>query len=134
MAVRGIHHVGVAVEDVDDAVELYARLFGAEVEEREVLPDQGVAAASLRVGHDRVELLAPLEAETPVGRFIASRGPGVHHVAFTVDDVGAELARLEAGGAELVDRTPRRGAFGTTVAFVHPHAAGGVLAELVSDG
>jgi len=134
MAVKGIHHLGVAVEDVDGAVELYGQLFGAELVQREVLGDQGVAAASLRVGADRIELLAPLGPDTPVGRFLANRGPGMHHVAFAVDDVGAELARLEAGGAELVDREPRPGAFGTTVAFVHPHAAAGVLAELVSDG
>lgn len=133
MAVKGIHHLGMAVEDVDGAVALYGRLFGAELEQREVLGDQGVTAASLRVGADRIELLAPLGPDTPVGRFLVNRGPGMHHVAFAVDDVGAELARLAADGAELVDREPRPGAFGTTVAFVHPHAAGGVLAELVSD-
>lgn len=134
MAVKGIHHVGVAVEDVGGAIELYARLFGAELEGREVLAEQGVDAASLRVGDGRIELLAPLGPDTAVGRFVASRGPGMHHLAFAVDDVGAELARLDADGAELVDREPRPGAFGTTVAFVHPHATGGVLAELVSDG
>lgn len=133
MGAKGIHHVGVAVEDVEAAVELYARLFGAELEAREVLPDQGVDAASVRVGDDRLELLAPLHADSAVGKFMAARGPGMHHVAFAVDDVGSELARLEAGGIELVDREPRAGAFGTTVAFVHPHGAGGVLAELVSD-
>ena len=131
MAVTGIHHVGVAVDDVDDAVELYARLFGAEVEQRESLDDQGVDAVSLRVGEGRIELLGAQGPDTPVGRFLASRGPGMHHVAFAVDDVGAELDRLAEAGVELIDEMPRRGAFGKTVAFVHPHAAGGVLAELV---
>ncbi|HZT15112.1 MAG TPA: methylmalonyl-CoA epimerase [Gaiellaceae bacterium] len=134
MAVKGIHHLGVAVEDLAGAAALYARLFGAELERREELPDQGVDVASLRVGDSHIELLSPLAADTPVGRFLAGRGPGMHHVAFAVEDVGAELVRLRAGGAELVDDEPRPGAFGTTVAFVHPNAAGGVLAELVSDG
>ena len=134
MAVKGIHHVGVAVEDVDGVVELYRQLFGAELEERELLEEQGVDAASLVVGDSRIELLGALGPETPVGKFLADRGPGMHHVAFAVDDVGDELRRLAARGTELVDSSPRPGAFGTTVAFVHPHAAAGVLAELVSDG
>jgi len=132
MAVNGIHHLGVAVEDVDGAIELYTRLFGAEVEQRESLDDQGVDAVSLRVGESHIELLGAHGPDSPVGRFIASRGPGMHHVAFAVDDVGEELERLAGDGVELIDATPRHGAFGTTVAFVHPHAAGGVLAELVS--
>ncbi|MBV8079059.1 MAG: methylmalonyl-CoA epimerase [Actinobacteria bacterium] len=134
MAVREIHHLGVAVEDLDAAVETYRRLFGAEMEHRETVEEQGVEAASMRVGDSRVELLAALGPDTPVGRFLAQRGPGMHHVAFEVDDVGAELGRLAAGGAELVDERPRRGLFGLEVAFLHPDATGGVLAELVSDG
>jgi methylmalonyl-CoA/ethylmalonyl-CoA epimerase len=134
MAAQDIHHVGVAVADLDRAVDTYRRLFGAEVEHRDTVDDQGVEAASLRVGHGRVELLAALGPETPVGRFLAKRGPGLHHVAFEVDDVGAELARLAAGGTELIDQEPRRGLFGLQVAFIHPDAAGGVLAELVSRG
>lgn len=133
MAVKGIHHVGVAVDDVGRAVDLYRRLFGAELEERERLEEQGVDAVSLRIGESRIELLGALGPETPVGKFLADRGPGMHHLAFAVDDVGGELERLAQDGAELVDQAPRPGAFGTTVAFVHPHAAGGVLAELVSD-
>jgi|SRR5579862_4105462 methylmalonyl-CoA/ethylmalonyl-CoA epimerase len=134
MAVKGIHHVGVAVDDVGRAVDLYTRLFGAELEERERLEEQGVDAVSLRVGDSRIELLGALGPETPVGKFLADRGPGMHHLAFAVDDVRGELDRLARDGAELVDQAPRPGAFGTTVAFVHPHATGGVLAELVSDG
>jgi len=134
VAVREIHHVGVAVADLDEAVETYRRLFGAELEHRETVPSQGVEAASLRVGGGRLELLAALGPETPVGKFLATRGPGMHHLAFAVDDVGAELDRLAADGAELIDDEPRTGLFGLEVAFVHPHATGGVLAELVSSG
>ena len=134
MAASGIHHVGVAVADLDEAVDRYRRLFGAELEQRETVADQGVEAVSLRVGDGRVELLGALGPETPVGRFLATRGPGMHHVAFEVDDVASELERLAADGAELIDETPRRGAFGLEVAFVHPDATGGVLAELVSRG
>jgi methylmalonyl-CoA epimerase len=130
---RGIHHVGIAVADLDAAVEAYQTLFGAELEHRETVPDQGVEAASLRVGAGRIELLASLGPETPVGKFLANRGPGMHHVAFEVDDVAAELERLAAGGVELIDEHPRRGLFGLQVAFVHPAATGGVLAEFVSD-
>jgi methylmalonyl-CoA/ethylmalonyl-CoA epimerase len=129
----GIHHVGIAVQDLDGAVRTYADLFGAEVEHRATVSDQGVEAASLRVGSGRIELLRPLEPDGPVGRFIARRGPGLHHVAFAVTDLAAELERLRAQGVSLVDERPRRGLFGLQVAFVRPEATGGVLAELVSD-
>src|SRR5918994_2986156 len=130
MEARGIHHLGVAVEDLDEAVTTYERLFGARVEHRDTVAEQGVEAASLRVGESRVELVASLGAETPVGRFLASRGPGMHHVAYEVDDVRSSLADLEREGAELIDAEPRRGLFGLEVAFVHPDSAHGVLAEL----
>jgi methylmalonyl-CoA epimerase len=134
MGARGIHHLGVAVADLDEAVERYRRLFGAELEHRETVAEQGVEAASLRVGSSRVELLASLGPETPVGKFLAKRGPGMHHVAFEVDDVGSELERLAADGAELIDKEPRQGLFGLQVAFIHPDATGGVLSELVARG
>jgi methylmalonyl-CoA epimerase len=130
---RGVHHLGVAVDDLDAAIERYASLFGATVEHRERVEEQGVEAASLRVGGSRLELLEPLGADTPVGRFISKRGPGMHHVAFEVADVGAELERLRVQGVELIDEAPRRGLFGLQVAFVHPQATGGVLAEFVGD-
>jgi methylmalonyl-CoA/ethylmalonyl-CoA epimerase len=130
---NGIHHLGIAVEDLDAAIATYEQLFGARVEHRETLPDQGVEAASLQVGDSRIELLHALGPDTPVGRFLAGRGPGMHHVAFHVDDLTAELARLSAEGTRLIDESPRRGLFGLQVAFVHPEATGGVLAELVSD-
>ena len=132
MESRGIHHLGVAVSDLDEAVATYERLFGARVEHRDTVSEQGVEAASVRVGASRVELLAPLSAETPVGRFLASRGPGMHHVAYEVEDILGSLADLEAAGAELIDAAPRRGLFGLQVAFVHPDAVHGVLSEVVS--
>jgi len=124
----------VAVEDLDEALETYARLFGAEVEHRARVEEQGVEAAAVLVGSGRVELLAPLGEETPVGRFLASRGPGMHHVAYEVDDVQSELDRLAAAGADLIDEEPRQGLFGLQVAFVHPDAVHGVLTEVVSVG
>jgi methylmalonyl-CoA/ethylmalonyl-CoA epimerase len=131
---RGIHHLGLAVTDLDEAVATYERLLGATVEHRDSVPDQGVEAASLRLGSGRIELLAPLGADTPVGRFLASRGPGMHHVAYEVDDLGASLSELRAAGAELIDEEPRIGLFGLQVAFVHPDAVHGVLTEVVSRG
>jgi methylmalonyl-CoA/ethylmalonyl-CoA epimerase len=131
---HGIHHLGVAVDDLDSALATYERLFGAELEHRETVEEQGVEAASLRIGSDRVELLAALGEDTPVGKFLSKRGPGMHHVAYEVDDVGAALDELAAEGAELIDARPRRGLFGLQVAFVHPDAVHGVLAEIVSVG
>ena len=132
MVARGIHHLGVAVQDLDEALATYERLFGAELEHRAEVEEQGVEAAAVLVGSGRVELLAPLGDETPVGRFLAKRGPGMHHVAYEVADVRAELDRLSGEGAELIDSEPREGLFGLQVAFVHPDAAHGVLTEVVS--
>jgi methylmalonyl-CoA/ethylmalonyl-CoA epimerase len=129
----GIHHVGIAVDDLDAAIVRWTALFGATLEHRERVEDQGVEAASLRIGESRIELLAALGDETPVGKFLAKRGPGVHHVAFETADVAAELGRLKADGVALIDEAPRRGMFGLQVAFVHPEATGGVLAEFVGN-
>jgi methylmalonyl-CoA/ethylmalonyl-CoA epimerase len=134
VAPRGIHHLGVAVDDLDEALLTYRRLFSAELEHRETVPDQGVEAAAVRVGASTVELLGSLGPETPVGKFLARRGPGMHHVAYEVDDLDEELARLTAEGVELIDNEPRPGLFGLEVAFIHPHADHGVLSELVSGG
>ena len=134
MEPRGIHHLGVAVDNLDQAVTTYERLFGAHVEHRETVSEQGVEAASVRLGESRVELMASLGEETPVGKFLAKRGPGMHHVAYEVEDVNVALGELAAEGAELIDAQPRRGLFGLEVAFVHPDAVHGVLAEIVSDG
>jgi len=132
--VRGIHHVGVAVADLEEAIATYERLFQARLERRDMLEDQGVMAASLLVGESRVELLEPTGEDTPVGRFLAKRGPGVHHVALETDDVAAVLEDLAATGAKLIDDAPRQGLFGLEVAFVHPDAVHGVLTEVVSSG
>ena len=134
MGAKGIHHLGLAVEDLDEAISTYERLFGAELEERATQDEQGVEAASLRVGPNQVELLSALAADTPVGRFLSRRGPGMHHVAYEVDDLPGELARLEGEGAELIDSAPRPGLFGMQVAFVHPESVHGVLSELVARG
>ena len=132
MRALGIHHVGVAVEDLDRALATYVDVLGGTLEHREALADQGVEAAAVLVGADRVELLAATGEDTPVGRFVATRGPGMHHIAYVVDDVGAAVHELAAAGLELIDEAPRRGLFGLEVAFVHPDAVHGVLTEVVS--
>ena len=134
MALRGIHHVGVAVTDLDEAIATYERLFGATVEHRDALAEQGVEAAALLVGQGRVELLEPTGEDTPVGRFLARRGPGMHHVALETDDVAATVRELSEAGAQMIDTKPRRGLYGLEVAFVHPDAVHGVLTEVVSGG
>ena len=134
MEVRAIHHVGMAVTDLEEALATYERLFGARLEHRDRLGEQGVEAASVLVGGGRIELLAATGDDTPVGRFLARRGPGMHHVAYEVDDVGAALRELSAAGAQLIDPEPRRGLYGLQVAFVHPDAVHGVLTEVVSGG
>lgn len=134
MPARGIHHIGIAVRDLDEAVATYEQLLGAVVEARETLFAQGADAVALRVGDGRVELLAALDDDTPIGRFLARRGPGMHHLAVEVEDLPAELARLEADGVHLIDREPEPGLYGLQVSFVHPDAAHGVLVELVTRG
>jgi methylmalonyl-CoA/ethylmalonyl-CoA epimerase len=129
--VRALHHVAFAVDDLDDAVETYRTLFGAEVELRDRLEEQGVEAVYLRLGSGRVELVSPLGEDTPVGRFLARRGPGMHHVGIAVDDVTAAAAELAGGGANVIDPEPRRGLGGHEVVFVHPDSLHGVLAEVV---
>jgi methylmalonyl-CoA/ethylmalonyl-CoA epimerase len=126
-----IDHVGVAVEDIDEALGLYRDGLGLPVEHREVVDEQGVDAVLLGVGDGHVELLAPLGAQTPVGRYLERRGPGLHHVAYAVEDIDAELERLRAAGLRLIDERPRTGIRGSRVAFVHPGSVGGVLTEVV---
>jgi methylmalonyl-CoA/ethylmalonyl-CoA epimerase len=129
--VPSVHHVAFAVEDLDAAVETYRTLFGAEVELRGRLEEQGVEAVYMRLGSGRIELVAPLGADTHVGRFLASRGPGMHHVGIGVADVAAAIDELAASGAEVIDSEPRAGLGGHLVFFVHPHSLHGVLAEVV---
>jgi methylmalonyl-CoA/ethylmalonyl-CoA epimerase len=130
VAYRGIHHLGFAVENLDEAVSTYERLLGAELEARD--EGEGLRAANVLVGGGRIELLEPQNEETAIGKFIAKRGPGMHHVAYAVDDIDAELAALRAGGAELIDERPRPGLFGHQIAFAHPESVHGVLTELVA--
>jgi len=126
-----IDHVGIAVEDIDSALPLYRTAFGMELVHRETVAEQGVDAALLDVGDGHVELLQPLGPETAVGKFLARRGPGLHHVAYRVDDIDAALAALAAAGLRLIDETPRIGIRGSRVAFLHPASTGGVLTEIV---
>jgi methylmalonyl-CoA/ethylmalonyl-CoA epimerase len=126
-----IDHIGVAVEQIEPALEFYRDSFQLVLAHREVVADQGVEAALLDVGEGHVELLAPLGAETPVGRFLARQGPGLHHVAYQVTDIDATLAKLKQAGLELIDQQPRIGIRGSRVAFMHPRATAGVLTEIV---
>ena len=126
-----IDHVGVAVEDLDSALALYEGTFGMPVAHRETVSDQGVEAVLLDVGDGHVELLRPHGEDTAVGRFLARRGPGLHHVAYRVDDIDAALAQLREQGVELIDSEPRTGIRASRVAFLHPRATGGVLTEIV---
>src|SRR5947209_10830763 len=126
-----IDHIGVAVEDLDAALTLYRDSLAMPLVHRETVDQQGVEAALLDVGDGHVELLEPLGPETPVGKFLAKRGPGLHHVAYRVADVAETLAQLAAAGVRLIDEQPRRGIRGSRVAFLHPGSTGGVLTEIV---
>jgi methylmalonyl-CoA epimerase len=126
-----IDHIGVAVDDLDAALALYEREYAMSLVHREVVDDQGVEAVLLDVGENHVELLRPLAEDTPVGKFLAKRGPGLHHVAYQTPDIEAELGRLSAAGLRLIDATPRTGIRGSRVAFLHPASSGGVLTEIV---
>ena len=126
-----VDHIGVAVEDLDAAIALHEEAYGMAVAHREVVEAQGVEAVLLDVGENHVELLRPLDGETPVGRFLSKRGPGLHHVAYQVSDVQAALDTLRERGLRLIDETPRTGIRGSRVAFLHPESSGGVLTEIV---
>jgi methylmalonyl-CoA epimerase len=126
-----VDHIGVAVEDLDAAIALHEQTYEMTLVHREVVEEQGVEAVLLDVGENHVELLRPLGEETPVGRFLAKRGPGLHHVAYQVTDVQATLATLRDRGLRLIDEQPRTGIRGSRVAFLHPASSGGVLTEIV---
>ena len=126
-----IDHVGVAVEDIEAAVALYRDTLGMPLVHRETVTEQGVEAALLDVGDGHIELLAPLGPDTPVGKFLSKRGPGLHHVAYRVPDADGALNQLAAAGMRLIDETPRIGIRGSRVAFLHPASTGGVLTEIV---
>ena len=126
-----IDHVGIAVADLEAAIAVHEATYGMPLVHRETVESQGVEAVLLDVGESHVELLRPLAEDTPVGRFLAKRGPGLHHVAYGVDDIEAALRALKAQGVRLIDEAPRTGIRGTRVAFLHPAASGSVLTELV---
>lgn len=130
-SVTGVHHVGIAVADLDESIRLYTTALGAELVHRAVNEKEGLEAAFLRVGEGEVELMAPLREDSPVGKFVARRGPGLHHIAYGVADLEGALAAARAAGLELIDATPRAGMHGARIAFVHPKSVGGVLTELV---
>lgn len=126
-----IDHIGIAVEDIDAGIELYEKSFGMELSLCETVEEQGVEAALLNVGEGHVELMAPTGPDTPVGKFLAKRGAGMHHVAYAVDDIDSTLERLAAAGIELIDAKARVGIGGSRVAFLQPRSTGRVLTEIV---
>jgi methylmalonyl-CoA epimerase len=126
-----IDHTGVAVDDLDAAIKLYEEVLGMPLVHRETVAEQGVEAVLLDVGDGHVELLSPLGEDTPVGKFLARKGPGLHHVAYAVEDIEATLEQLSAAGVELFDAKPRVGIRDSLVAFLHPRSTGGVLTEIV---
>ena len=126
-----IDHIGVATDDLDGAIALYEETLGMPIAHRETVESQGVEAVLLDVGDGHVELLRPLGADTPVGRYLEKKGPGLHHVAYAVEDIDGTLGKLREAGVELIDSEPRTGIRDSRVAFVHPKSTGGVLTELV---
>ena len=126
-----IHHVGVAVADLDESIRMYESAFGAELVHRAISETDGLEAAFIRTGSGEVELLSALRDDSPVGKFLARRGPGLHHVAFAVEDIEEALAEAREAGVQAIDAVPRLGMHGTRIAFLHPKSMGGVLTELV---
>ncbi len=126
-----LHHVGVAVADLEPAIQLYTSLFGADLTHRGRNEKDGLEAAFLQMGDAEIELLAPLREDSAVGKFLAKRGPGMHHVAYAVSDIRQAMADARSAGLELIDAEPRMGMHGTLIAFVHPKSVGGVLTEFV---
>jgi methylmalonyl-CoA/ethylmalonyl-CoA epimerase len=131
MVLTRIHHVGVAVADLDQSIELYRSALGAKLVHRSRNSEEGLEAAFLHTGDGEVELMSATRADSPVGKFLAKRGPGLHHVAYGVTDIKKALADAQAAGLELIDAVPRMGMHGSLIAFVHPKSMGGVLTELV---
>ena len=126
-----LHHVGLAVTNLEEAITLYRDVFGAELIDRQENEKEGLEAAFLKVGDAELELMSPLREDSPVGKFVAKRGPGMHHVAFGVSDLDRSLGEARQAGLELIDAEPRVGMHGSRIAFIHPKTTGGVLTELV---
>ncbi len=134
MQLNRLDHVGIAVSDLAAARDLYERVLGLEAAHEEIIEDQGVHEVLYRLGDAWVQLVSPLGPDTPVGRFLAKRGEGLHHVGYSVANVATALGELQAAGVETIDEAPRIGSGGTTIAFAHPKSAHGVLIELVEEG
>jgi methylmalonyl-CoA epimerase len=126
-----IDHIGIAVKSLTDAVKVYENTLGLKVAGYETVEDQGVNLAMIPLGDSRIELLEPLHAQSPIEKFMAKRGEGIHHIAVSVDNIEEALARFKAAGARLIDAVPRRGAHNSKIAFIHPSSTNGVLLELV---
>lgn len=126
-----VDHIGIATRRIDEALALWREALGLEIDSTEEVTEQGVRVAMLAIGESHIELLEPLDENSPVGKFLERRGPGIHHIAVRVADIRTALANLKEKGARLIDETPRTGASGSLVAFVHPSSANGVLLELV---
>ncbi len=130
----GIDHIAIAVEDLDEATRTWRDLLGLRVGPRETVEEQGVEVQMMYAGETRVELMRATRPDSPVGHFLAKRGPGMHHLALAVDDCNSAISAVATGGGRLIDGEPRAGVHGTRVAFLHPKSAGGVLTELVEGG
>jgi methylmalonyl-CoA/ethylmalonyl-CoA epimerase len=128
-----INHIGIAVHNIEEAAKFYTEVLGLKLEGVQEVPDQKVKVAFLPIGEVRVELIEPTSPESPVAKYLEKSGPGIHHIAYQVADVAAEVEKLKAAEVKMVDQTPRRGAHDTLIAFVHPKASGGVLTELVQE-
>jgi methylmalonyl-CoA epimerase len=126
-----LDHIGIATKEIEAALALWRDTLGLELDYREEITEQGVRVGMLAIGDTHVELIEPLTEDSPVGRFLDKRGPGIHHIGVRVDDIRKELAKFKSNGARLIDEEPRVGARGCLVAFIHPQSAGGVLLELV---
>lgn len=129
-----INHIGIAVNSLDASIPFYRDVLGMAFEGTEVVADQKVKVAFLAIGESRIELLEPTDPASPVAGFLEKKGEGIHHLAYQVDDLEAALQRLQGEGVRLIDESPRIGAHGTRIAFVHPKASGGVLTELCEAG
>lgn len=130
---KGLHHIGIAVRSLDEALPHWTQVLGLELQSRDEVPSEGVRVAVLKVGDTRIELLEPLSADSPVGKFLDKRGPGVHHLAFHVDDCQRKIDGMKTAGAQMLHDAPRKGAHDCRVAFAHPKSMDGVLCELVED-
>lgn len=129
-----INHIGIAVASLDEAIPFYRDQLGMTFKGIEEVPDQKVTVAFLQIGESKIELLEPTSAESPIAKALEKNGPGIHHIAYQVEDIEATMAKLVADGARMIDSTPRNGAHGTRIAFVHPKSSGGVLTELCEGG